>query len=153
MHTVASQPVGPAERNLKMRFDLFLPKATEPKGLRNVLKRLGPTWLSSPVRRFFQAACLILFLVMFFYVCWPYGSEHDQGSVGKLPYAELFLVLDPLLSVSVAVAARTWVWSLVAAGAILLVGMVFPRGFCGYICPLGTLIDVFDWAVGGRTKQ
>jgi ferredoxin len=136
-----------------MRFDLFLPSAKESTTLRNALKRLGPTWASSPVRRLFQAACLILFFVMFFYVCWPCGSEYDQGKIGQLPYAEFFLVLDPLLSVSAAVAARAWVWSLVAAGVVLLVGMVLPRGFCGYVCPLGTLIDVVDWAIGKRTAR
>ena len=31
--------------------------------------------------------------------------------------------------------------------------MLIPRGFCGYICPLGTLIDVFDWLVGKRVTR
>ncbi|MFO0883164.1 MAG: 4Fe-4S binding protein [Pirellulales bacterium] len=34
--------------------------------------------------------------------------------------------------------------------AILAVAILVPRGFCGYICPLGTLIDLFDWALGKR---
>ena len=67
----------------------------------------------------------------------------------KLP-AELLLLVDPLVSISTAIAARTWVWSLVFAAAILLVCVVIPRGFCGYVCPLGTLIDLFDWLVGRR---
>ena len=37
-----------------------------------------------------------------------------------------------------ALADRTWVWSLAWAGAILVVGILVPRGFCGYVCPLGT---------------
>ncbi len=65
----------------------------------------------------------------------------------KLP-AELLLVIDPLVSISTAIAARTWVWSLVFAATILLVCLVIPRGFCGYVCPLGTLIDLFDWLRG-----
>ena len=28
-----------------------------------------------------------------------------------------------------------------------------PRGFCGYICPLGTVIDLFDWAIGRRVNR
>ena len=30
---------------------------------------------------------------------------------------------------------------------------MIPRGFCGYICPLGTTIDFFDWAIAGRTQR
>jgi len=78
---------------------------------------------------------------------WP--SHYADDFLGKEKVAaELFLILDPLVSISTAVAARCWVWSLVAAGIILLVCVFVPRGFCGYICPLGTLIDLFDWAVG-----
>ncbi len=64
--------------------------------------------------------------------------------------AEAFLCIDPLVSISTALAARWWVWPLAAAGAILLVCLVIPRGFCAYVCPLGTLIDLFDWAIGKR---
>ena len=61
-------------------------------------------------------------------------------------------LMDPLVSISTAIAARTWVWSLVFAGAILLVCLAVPRGFCGYVCPLGTLIDLFDWLLGRRVS-
>ena len=136
-----------------MRLNLFLPRVKAPGGVRNVLKGLGPTWLASPVRRLFQVTCLISFLVLFFFVCWPYGPEHDKGITGQFPYAEFFLVLDPLVSVSAALAARAWVWSLIGAAMVLLIGVVFPRGFCGYVCPLGTLIDVFDWVIGRRVTR
>jgi ferredoxin len=66
--------------------------------------------------------------------------------------AEAFLVLDPLVSLSTAIAARSWVWSLAAAGGILLVSLLIPRGFCGYVCPLGTVIDLFDWSLARRIK-
>ncbi|MEZ6063294.1 MAG: 4Fe-4S binding protein [Planctomycetaceae bacterium] len=67
--------------------------------------------------------------------------------------AEFFLLIDPLVSISTAVASRSWVWSLVSAAAILLVCALVPRGFCGYLCPLGTTIDLFDWAVGKRVAR
>lgn len=90
-----------------------------------------------------------------FYVCWPYGSR-DAGEglkTKELVDAELFLTLDPLVSISTAIAARAWVWSLTAVAAILVVCMVFPRGYCGYICPLGTLLDLVDWAIGKRMSR
>lgn len=67
--------------------------------------------------------------------------------------AETFLVLDPLVSIATALAARAWVGALAAAGAILLASWFVPRGFCGYLCPLGTLIDLFDWAIGRRVRR
>ena len=83
---------------------------------------------------------------------WPthYADHlHDK----ELAPAETFLLIDPLVSISTAVASRSWVWSLTSAGIILLVCVLIPRGFCGYLCPLGTTIDLFDWAVAGRVKR
>jgi ferredoxin len=228
----------------------------KPGLVRRTLKRLGPTWLSSPVRRMAQTACFVLFLVLFFYVAWPYSArpaqiwpnwqpaalgagdrlvvthETPDGralTAGKILHianegafdpadrylgsarierlsdkqltltptadfpaakleelrfdaggpwtlseahpdawpshyadslaakevvpADLLLAIDPLVALSTAVAAKTWVWSLLFAGGILLAAVFIPRGFCGYICPLGTLIDLFDWAVGRQVTR
>ena len=67
--------------------------------------------------------------------------------------AELFLLLDPLASLSAAVAARMLIWSWAAALGVILLCVIFPRAFCGYICPLGTLIDGFDWLIGSRAGR
>lgn len=80
---------------------------------------------------------------------WPSHYADSLWVKEKLP-AEAFLAMDPLVSISTAAAAKVWVWSLVWAGAALLVSIVIPRGFCGYVCPLGTIADLFDWAVGKR---
>ncbi len=138
-----------------MRLDLFVPYQRSPGGARRALAALGRTWLSSPLRRLAQAAFFLLFLWLFFYECWPYGLTHyAQGWLSReiIP-AESFLNLDPLVSISTALAARTWVFSLIWAGVLLAACLVFPRGFCGYICPLGTLIDLFDWAIGRRITR
>jgi ferredoxin len=83
---------------------------------------------------------------------WPSHYADDLQSKQLLP-AESFLVIDPLVAVSTAVAARSWVWSLSCAGIILLVCVAVPRGFCGYLCPLGTLIDLVDWTLTSRVKR
>ena len=237
----------------------FADRETGKPGLiRRTLKWIGPTMLSSPVRRMIQGVCFVAFLWLFFYVSWPYtaeplppgevsenwrmtkvdqetgdfhfgrdetpnwltsaktihivdggAAEYEQSYVaqfdvkqsadGKLvaspiedvepeslvrlimrdgPWtiherspnawpqhyaddlaakevvpADTFLVIDPLVSLSTAITARSWVWSLVCAGVILLVCVLIPRGFCGYLCPLGTLIDLFDWSVSNRVKR
>jgi len=234
------------------------PARATPGWIRQMLRLFGPSVLASPVRRLAQAVCLLLFLWLFYYVCWPYNARPEEpgrvhsgwrfaeieqasgklrfekfggtaglmsgqavhvvdegasdlpaGLLGKLvvaetagetlrlesahpltdeqidklllgagPWAiyetepgkwpshytdnladkerlpaELFLVLDPLVSLSSAIASRSWVWSLLCAGVILLVCVLVPRGFCGYVCPFGTLIDLFDWAVSKRIKR
>ena len=141
--------------------------------LRKTLRRFGLSWLASPVRRIVQTVCLVTFAVLFFYVCWPYDARPATGSLDaestaaeqwpshysdnlaakEIIPAETFLMIDPLVSLSTAVASRSWVWSLVSAAAILIVCVLIPRGFCGYLCPLGTTIDLFDWAVGKRVKR
>jgi NAD-dependent dihydropyrimidine dehydrogenase PreA subunit len=238
---------------------LFSDLVTGKPGLvRRWLKWLGPSWLSAPVRRTIQGVCLLTFLALFFYVCWPYTArpakkwenwvavESDAptgtvkmaiaetpddlprpgravhlvdtsipadgnpqtGYAGKFrvtargpkeltltatdplpaggldlgPWtlredppgawpahytqelarkeklaAEFFLTIDPLVSLSTALASRSWIWSLACAVAILAVCILIPRGFCGYLCPLGTTIDLFDWllarAGGKRLKK
>ena len=225
---------------------------------RRLLKRLGPVWLSSPIRRIVQSVCLGLFLWQFFVTIWPYDAVPARSSSGWIPaefdverqtvtlfseledghvalpfsvgstvyvrddsldpgvaqpvaaceltrfepgeasldgsqldaavfvelslspgpwslheadpaawpahYAdnlqrkevasgELFLTIDPLVSLSTAMASRAWVWSLSCAAIILAACVFVPRGFCGYLCPLGTLIDLFDWAIGKRVTR
>ena len=227
---------------------------TKQRGLlRRWLRRLGPTWLYSPNRRVVQSFAFILFLLSFFYTCWPYnarpapdpqstggwrvlsleqntgeliftggdvvdwlgeplqifGVREGQESFAAFPVidsqseqlrlslpnelpealfddlligqgqwtfhdrqpdlwpshyadhfgdreilpADTFLVIDPLVSLSTALADRSWVWSLGCAGIILAICFIVPRGFCGYLCPLGTTIDLFDWLIGKRVNR
>ncbi|MFH1717055.1 MAG: 4Fe-4S binding protein [Planctomycetota bacterium] len=137
-----------------MRLNMFVSTNDAQTGLGKTLGILGPTWAGSPVRRISQSVCLAGFLVLLFWVCWPYGSrDYGQAMRAREPIdAEIFLALDPLLSLSVAIAVRAWVWSLAWAAAIIAICTVMPRGFCGYVCPLGTLLDIFDWALGRRVR-
>ena len=133
--------------------------------IRSALHKLGPGWEASPIRRIIQAGSFVLFLVLFFYSCWPYSAIPDSQAHGWPAHyandfarkewldAEIFLALDPLVSLSTAIAGQTWIWSLVWAALILATGLFFPRGFCGYLCPLGTLIDLFDWSIARRVKR
>jgi ferredoxin len=131
-----------------MRLNWFVP-STHRKRI-GLPARLAPGWAGSPVRRLTQSIALALFLALFLTAC---RFSPDTSAFRRWLPAELFLWLDPLGGVSAAIASRTWAISLIGAGAILGVCLAVPRGFCGYLCPLGTLIDLFDWAIGARTRK
>ena len=138
-----------------MSFFLPFRKPSESGPVRRALKALGPTWLASPVRRVVQVCCLALFLVLFFWVCWTGGARRhaEAFSAKEFLEAEVFLALDPLAAGSAALASRAWVQALPWAIGAVLVCLVLPRAFCGFVCPFGALIDLFDWAVGKRIKR
>jgi len=62
-----------------MRLDWSWPS------LGRVLGRLGPTWRCSPVRRIIQSGCLLGFLWLLFYVCWPYTARPAGSHRGWMP--------------------------------------------------------------------
>jgi len=120
------------------------------------LGRIGPVTRSSPVRRGIQIICLVAFLDAFFRICWPYGETfssstfHDKETFP----VELFLLTDPLVGISTALAGRilnmATLWWMVG---ILAFCLLIPRAFCGYFCPLGTFIDAFDWLAGRHFRK
>ncbi len=128
-----------------MRWKLVKADSRPLEGIRRVLS----------ARRLVQGVCLLAFLILFFYVCWPYGSSQYAQAFRdrEVIDAEFFLLLDPLASVSAMIAARMLIWSWAAALGVVLLCMIFPRAFCGYICPLGTLIEGFDWLLGHRAER
>lgn len=138
-----------------MRLNWFARHSRRPSLLRRWLRLLGQSWSASPLRRIVQTAFFAVFLALFFYAAWPHGT----GPAGQIRAArewidiETFLALDPLVSISAAIAARELVWSLAFAAVLLAISLVLPRFFCGYACPMGTLIDLFDWAVSNRVHR
>ncbi|MBE3069362.1 MAG: 4Fe-4S binding protein, partial [Planctomycetes bacterium] len=130
--------------------------AEPPSGWRGridaVLRRVGPGWRAAPWRRLAQTLCLAAWLVLFFHVADALGPDFrsDLLAVKEWLPAEMLLWLDPLVGASASLAARAWTPALAGALAVVAACLFFPRGFCAYVCPLGTLIDVFDRLVGRR---
>ena len=141
-----------------MRLNHFFPAAPRSRlgGWRRridtALRRLGPTWRAAPIRRVIQVLSLAVFLDLFFRVSWPYAAvfTHDVFAEKEWLPVEVFLWLDPLVGLSTALAARAWNVALIGMLGILALGVFLPRAFCGYLCPLGTLIDGFDFLLGKR---
>jgi len=70
-----------------------------------------------------------IFLVLFLFLIWRKDS-----------FARLFLQADPLIALSNAVATRALYRGLLLALALLVPTFLLGRFFCGWICPLGTLM-------------
>ncbi|WP_051185214.1 4Fe-4S binding protein [Desulfatiglans anilini] len=66
---------------------------------------------------------------------------------------DLFLRLDPLLSVGTMLAGRAFVPRLGWALAILAAAFFLGRFFCGYLCPMGVTIDLWDRLARGRRRR
>ncbi len=57
------------------------------------------------------------------------------------PLADLYFRLDPLAALGAMVAARAWMPRLTLALVTLALTLLLGRVWCGWLCPLGTLLD------------
>ena len=100
------------------------------KAVRRRQRRGLFTWVR--LRRLAQTLSLLLFLYLLLATV--------RGGVIYLPH-DLFFRLDPLAAFSSMIAGRRWVGPLALALAIPLLALVLGRFWCGWLCPLGTIID------------
>ncbi len=63
-----------------------------------------------------------------------------RGSESIIPL-DLYFRLDPLAAFGAMLAMRAWVAPLLLALLIVGLGFVFGRAWCGWLCPLGALLD------------
>jgi polyferredoxin len=54
---------------------------------------------------------------------------------------DLYFRLDPLAALGVMIAARTLIVTMLIAVAAIALGFVFGRAWCGWLCPLGAILD------------
>ena len=57
--------------------------------------------------------------------------------------AQLFLITDPLVLVGTALAGG-FTAALLAALVVVAISLLAPRAYCGWVCPLGTTMDIAD---------
>jgi MauM/NapG family ferredoxin protein len=95
-------------------------------------------------RRITQAFTFLLFIVLFLFTQYPFATKFPLDS---------FLRLDPLVATVAMIGSRAIITTMLWAGILLVLTLVFGRFFCGYICPLGTLIDFSDFIVIGRRHK
>lgn len=101
-----------------------------------------------PTTRTFRRISQILFLIVFLILF----RLTDYTGEDAIPYAvNIFFRWDPLVAASVMLAARQFIMLLLPALAVILLTVVFGRVFCGWICPLGTILDGADKII--RTRR
>jgi len=85
------------------------------------------------LRRSVQAIFLALFLFLLLY----------PEPVNSIIPANLFFISNPLLAISTIIASRTFQVMFIASGVIIILTIFLGRIFCGWLCPLGTTMDIF----------
>lgn len=87
------------------------------------------------VPRISQLLFLALFLILFIQTEYR-GKDEINAAVNA------FFRADPLVLFSFLLAAKSWTWLLFPAALMVLATLLLGRFFCGWICPLGTLLDL-----------
>lgn len=84
------------------------------------------------LRQSVQILTLLLFLFLFVYT----NAQRPQRF-----WADLFSRLDPLVMLTATLAGRALVSGLALTGLTLVLTLLFGRLWCGWLCPLGTVLE------------
>ncbi len=106
--------------------------------LRSKLKWPARSWRR--LRQGVQVLALLAFVALFVYANAQRPSHF---------WADVWTRLDPLLMISASLAGRVVLGGLLLAGLTLLLTLLFGRVWCGWLCPLGT---VLEWLSPRRKK-
>ncbi len=87
-------------------------------------------------RKTTQGVTFTLFIILFLFTVYPFPE--------KFP-VDAFLRLDPLVALIAMIASRAFIATMIWAVAIIILTVIIGRFFCGYICPLGTFIDIVNY--------
>lgn len=95
-------------------------------------------------RRAVQIAALSAFALL----AWG-GTEALTGMPGR----DLFVRLDPAAALAVLLADRSLTWKIAPGLLILASALLFGRAFCGWLCPMGAMLDLTDRAFRARRRR
>jgi polyferredoxin len=82
-------------------------------------------------RRVFQITFLLAFFVLLTLTVWPLGQV----------FLGVFLVGDPLIALNTLINGA-WLAPMFIALVMLAVPLLLGRAFCGYVCPMGTIVEL-----------
>ena len=103
-------------------------------------------WRIIVLRRIVQLLFLVVFLVLFIKTDYN-GSDHLDAAVN------LLFRLDPYLAACVILGAKTFIALLLPSLVVILLTFFLGRGFCGWFCPMGTLLDLCQKILPAQNKK
>ena len=86
------------------------------------------------LRRIVQILALLFFLYLFIFATFM----NPQSGL-----AEIFFCFDPLVAVTAMIAGRVFLVGLSLSGIAIVLTLIFGRVWCGWVCPMGTMLDIF----------
>lgn len=93
----------------------------------------------------------ILSQVLFLLAFLSFISFTQRGELNPL-IANLPIRLSPLAMLANLIASRTFLVSSLVALAVVGIALVFGRAWCGWLCPMGSLLDIFSFR-GWKQKK
>jgi MauM/NapG family ferredoxin protein len=88
------------------------------------------------LRKISQGVILAFFFTLLFVF------QHKSGAQ---PVSGLFLWFDPLVSICAMIASRSIIPLLFFSIILIVATVIFGRAWCGWICPMGTILDIFSF--------
>ena len=98
------------------------------------------------LRRVSQGVFLALFIILFLKTDYN-GADHLDTAVN------LLFRLDPFVAACVMLGVKSLVVLLLPSLAVLLLSLILGRSFCGWFCPMGTLLDLTGKIVPVKDRQ
>ncbi len=120
-------------------------KAGKKRGKKRWSGRPYGRWITA--RKLVQYTALLAFLILF--VASRRGSWPPE--LVNIP-----LRLDPLAVLANLLASKTFLAGSALALVVVILTLVFGRAWCGWLCPLGTTLDLFSlksWRMALRGKR
>lgn len=98
------------------------------------------------IRRIAQLFFLVVFLVLFIRTDYN-GSDHLDAGVN------LLFRLDPYLAACVVLGVKTFIALLLPSLVVIALTLFLGRSFCGWFCPMGTLLDLCQKIIPAKNKK
>lgn len=105
------------------------------QALPNKAKRRARPWTWVSTRKVIQVIALLAFVVLF-------TQSRKEGWPAE--WVNIPIRLDPLVTLSHLLSSKTFLFGSSLSILTLLLTLTVGRAWCGWLCPLGTLLDLFS---------